>query len=507
MITADSSTNAMDLDPLMSPVEQLSTRDQVELLKTQANAEFKAGNYLRASEMYGQALEISDDVDLKATLLSNRAAAYLMLNKYKKALEDCKISLQLDGDSAKTGLRLAKCYLGLGRPSDAMRSLEQYYPDNKDMISRVSLCQKFIDTARQDIDKCQFGRAKVSIQQALSIVSLQSVPTSWNLMKCECLIGEGDLNEASLMVNDVLRSESGNAEGWFLRARISYANGDLTKCVTFCSEALRADPDSSKARLLFKRAKSLESAKEQGNAAFKSGKNEEALDFYTRALEIDPDCKEVNCKLFSNRSMVYSRLGQYDKSNQDCDRALDIDPQFLKVLLRRADNNMKLENYEKAVQDYEKAQSLDSSNRDIRTALRDAKLQLKKSKRKDYYKLLGVSKSASDSEIKKAYRKLALQYHPDKVSEEERETSEAKFKDISEAYTVLSDPQKKARFDSGADLDGGMSDMGGGMNGMNQEDILNMFFAGQAGGMGGGFPGGGGFHFGHGGGGYEGFGF
>ncbi|MBQ1691432.1 MAG: DnaJ domain-containing protein, partial [Erysipelotrichaceae bacterium] len=64
--------------------------------------------------------------------------------------------------------------------------------------------------------------------------------------------------------------------------------------------------------------------------------------------------------------------------------------------------------------------------------------------KRDYYEVLGISKSASEDEIKKAYRKLAKQYHPDVNKAPD---AEAKFKEINEAYEVLSDPQKKATYD------------------------------------------------------------
>ena len=65
--------------------------------------------------------------------------------------------------------------------------------------------------------------------------------------------------------------------------------------------------------------------------------------------------------------------------------------------------------------------------------------------KRDYYEVLGVTKNASKEEIKDAYRKLAMQYHPDRNKAAD---AEEKFKDISEAYTVLSDDQKRQRYDS-----------------------------------------------------------
>ena len=67
--------------------------------------------------------------------------------------------------------------------------------------------------------------------------------------------------------------------------------------------------------------------------------------------------------------------------------------------------------------------------------------------KRDYYEILGVQKSASLEEVKKAYRSLALRYHPDRVPDEKKKESEEKFKDISEAYAVLSDSQKRALYD------------------------------------------------------------
>ena len=89
---------------------------------------------------------------------------------------------------------------------------------------------------------------------------------------------------------------------------------------------------------------------------------------------------------------------------------------------------------------------------------------------KDFYDTLGISRGASDSEIKKAYRKLAMKWHPDK-NQDNKEAAEKKFKAVSEAYEVLSDPKKKDKYDQFGE-DGLKDGFGGGGPGMDPHDIF-----------------------------------
>jgi molecular chaperone DnaJ len=95
--------------------------------------------------------------------------------------------------------------------------------------------------------------------------------------------------------------------------------------------------------------------------------------------------------------------------------------------------------------------------------------------KRDYYEVLGVSKSASEEEIKKAYRKMAVKYHPDKNPDNKE--AEDKFKEAAEAYEVLSNSQKKSQYDrfGHAGMGGAAGGGFGGAGGMNMEDIFSQF--------------------------------
>jgi molecular chaperone DnaJ len=115
---------------------------------------------------------------------------------------------------------------------------------------------------------------------------------------------------------------------------------------------------------------------------------------------------------------------------------------------------------------------------------------------KDFYKILGVSKTASDAELKKVYRKLARENHPDSNPGDKK--AEERFKDISEAYSVLSDPEQRKEYDALRAMGGGARFTAGGPGGGGGfEDVFSTLFggggfgSGQGAGARGGFPGGG----------------
>lgn len=117
-------------------------------------------------------------------------------------------------------------------------------------------------------------------------------------------------------------------------------------------------------------------------------------------------------------------------------------------------------------------------NRDAVLLLEDINREEKKQHKRDFYKILDISKSVSSEEIKKSYRRLASKWHPDKNSEttEKREHAEKMFKDINEAYNVLYDPKKRNIYDNGGHPDDPNSAFHTQENFESFDDILKSYY-------------------------------
>ena len=142
-----------------------------------------------------------------------------------------------------------------------------------------------------------------------------------------------------------------------------------------------------------------------------------------------------------------------EKARHWCEEALTYNENSLHGLLSKAKTQMEAENYEACISTLNKAKEHHPGAQQIQSLLQKAEIALRRSKEKDYYKVLGVPNDADELQIKAAYRKMTRQHHPDKAVRLgiTKEEAEKKMAAINEAYEVLSDPELKARFDRGDD--------------------------------------------------------
>lgn len=432
--------------------------------------------------------------------------------KYLEALEDCKRADELEPNNAKILHRLAKVYTALGQPQEALDVYDRIQPPAtvKDKGPALSM-KKHLDEAQDVIKNSSSGSmALFALDQAeKGLGSTVQPPRKWRLMRAEAYLKMSTVNslgDAQNVAMSLLRQNSADPEALVLRGRALYGQGENEKAIQHFRQAISCDPDFKDAVKYLRMVQKLDKAKEEGNNHFKYGRWQQAVDVYTPALEIDPGNKGTNSKILNNRAMAWTKLKQYDKAIEDCDKALQLDPSYTKARKTRAKALGASGDWEEAVRAFKNIQEQNPEEPGIAKEVRDAELELKKSKRKDYYKILGIEKDAQDNEIKKAYRKLAVVHHPDKNPDDPE--AENRFKEIQEAHETLIDPQKRQRYDSGVDLmedggmgggfPGGMGGFGGGMGGgvqIDPEMLFNMMNGGGGGGggfrfQGGGFPGG-----------------
>lgn len=141
------------------------------------------------------------------------------------------------------------------------------------------------------------------------------------------------------------------------------------------------------------------------------------------------------------------------KAGPYCSEALSLNPTSLHGLLHKAESQLDADEFEPAIQTLNTAKEHHSGHGEIQTLMQKAQVLLKRSKQKDYYKVLEVDRDADEKTIKRAYRRLTKIYHPDKAASQgiSNEEAEKKMASINEAYEVLSDPELRARFDRGDD--------------------------------------------------------
>jgi DnaJ family protein C protein 3 len=167
-------------------------------------------------------------------------------------------------------------------------------------------------------------------------------------------------------------------------------------------------------------------------------------------LSLDPFHTAFNRPLTLMLAKAYSRKKDHKKAMEIAQQHID-EGESLEGLWALGEAQQEGEMYEEAVHTFRKATEIANEGEETKEAnekVKAAQVALKQSKEKNYYKILDIARNANKQEVKKAYREMALKWHPDKNTDNQEEASK-KFQDIAEAYEVLSDDDLRGKYNRG----------------------------------------------------------
>ncbi|KAF7822638.1 TPR repeat-containing thioredoxin TTL1-like [Senna tora] len=357
-----------------------------EKLKRVGNEQYRSSNFAEALSLYDRAIALSPG---NAAYRSNRAAALTALGRLDEAVKECEEAVRLDTNYGRAHQRLASLYLRLGQIENAKKHFfcHRQQPDPSEL-------QK-LQSVEKQISKCTISRRAgewKSVLREIDAAVDAGADSSPQLFMCraEALLKLHQIDEAASILLNIPKTESlpkssfqekffgmlSEAYFLFVGAQVDMALGRFESAVTVAEKAKLIDPQSTEVAVLLTNIRIVARARARGNDLFNSERFTEACSAYEEGLRRDP----ANSVLYCNRAACFFKLRQWDRAIEDCNRALQIQPNYAKALLRRAASYNKLEKWGEAIKDYEVLRRMLPDNNDVSEALFHARVALKKSR-------------------------------------------------------------------------------------------------------------------------------
>jgi DnaJ family protein C protein 7 len=426
-----------------------------EALKDQGNAKFQAHAYREAIQLYSKAISAAPGV---AAYYGNRGAAWLMVGAAKECADDCRRAISLDPAYAKGHLRLAKALCEMSDVAGAevaLQSAAGKCAGNKEISEELNKMRTLAALLVEGARLMAAGEPATALElytQALRVTQCAAV----TLGAARAETGLGRCDRAMRLTLQVIRNDPSNVQAYAVRGHALCLKVDFDQGMKHLKESLRLDPDHAEAQRLHRRMKRAGAALERGRAAVAKRDFDDAVEGFTESLDAAdaPAQSPLAATALAERANAHLRRKDYDASLADCARAIASQEDHKPAYFTQATALLNLGKPQEAADSLELLLRMDPSDETVRRHHEKAVFEVRKSKRPDYYAILGISSVASIVELKQAYKARCMEWHPDRhatKSDEEKAVAEANFKALGEALEIMEDQMKRQLYDEGYD--------------------------------------------------------
>ncbi|KAL7517918.1 hypothetical protein ACHAWX_002792 [Stephanocyclus meneghinianus] len=455
-------------------------------------------DYAAATSYYRQAIELEPDNAVNYYKLYN---VHKRMRSLAEALDDISNAVRIEAEKvAREGSsgndkklkewtdQKAKLLVGLGRCDEAVEEYKLLKsPTNDPSVERAQICAHSIFSANNALSRKDWSNASTHLKTALSYLSSPSDAPDLLFQLAQTLFHLEDYYGVISDTGKLLKAFPQHLEAYALRGEAYWKLNEVEMAGKHFREGLKLDPEHEGCKAGHRIMKKVTKKDKKADDHFAKGNYKQAIDLWWEAMNNDMTHLHFVRPTLLKVVKAHILLGEYDKAVEEATKHV-ANEESVEGLHALGEAQMAGEKFDEAIRTYQRALEIapEDKKRECNQKVEEAKVALKQSKEKNYYNILGVPRNADLKTIKKEYKKLALQWHPDKNADD-KEKAEKMFQDISEAYEVLSDKELRAKYDRGEPVFENQGHGGGQTHHFNP----NMFF----------HHGGGGQHFRHGGGG------
>lgn len=404
-----------------------------------------------------------------------RGATYLSLGKTDKAEADFNKVLTIKPNFEGALLQRAKIRSRAGEWDAARRD---FIAAGKEHGQELLELQEAEGAAALAFEAEKEGRWEECVEQAGTAIMTASKSLAVRQTRVHCRFERGEVQEGISDLAHVLQMQPGLTRPHLqISSTLFYALRDTERGLVQIKKCLHSDPDSKECSKLFRREKQLDKVLAKVNKYFEKKQfsfgvkllipsadeqgliadvKEDVKKLREDGIIPDKAPNELVSRVVEMACEAYFEMDNHKRAKPLCDEALSMYEHSLHGLLEKAHQQLEEEDYDACVATLNLANEHHKDAHQLPNLLQKAQIALKRSKTKDYYKVLGVPNDADERQIKAAWRKMTKIHHPDKSIKNgiSKEDAEKKMASINEAYEVLSDPELRARFDRGDDPNG-----------------------------------------------------